>query len=638
MPKKILVMLDVHYRTYVAMLYDITAAIFSFTISVYLPFWVAHGSNYPNIPYPTILSLVLLVQMISFYRMGLYRGIWRFSSTPDLIRVIKGATLGVLASFLVVFLFNRLQNIPRSAFILDWFILLVTLGGGRFAYRIWKDRPNYATGENVLIVGAGDAGAQLVREINQNPSVPFKVIGLIDDDPRKLGKSLHGINILGNVDSLPMILRKESVKKIFIAIPSASGKDVRKIMDACVGTEVEVQTLPVLSDLIHGKVELSLLRKLRPEDLLGRGPIVLDEGLVRNMLNDKVILVTGAGGSIGSEICTQVAKFAPKKLILFEQGELFLFELGNKLKELFPELELVQIIGDVRNLDSLDRAFSEYLPQVVFHAAAYKHVPLMEDNPFEAIETNIKGTKNVAECSHKFKTEKFVMISTDKAVNPTNIMGTTKRIAEMVCESMRTLKKSETKYITVRFGNVLGSHGSVIPLFKEQIEKGGPITVTHPEVNRFFMSIPEAAQLVLQASGLGESSEIFILDMGLPVKIIDLAKQMIQLAGLRPDIDIPIKIIGLRPGEKLYEEVLSCEETTKPTRHEKVKVASVRVLSNDFEKNLEHLFKIPKSSNRNEVRQILKILVPEFHPELAQLEIADTSITLKQNDQDGLLH
>jgi len=605
-----------NYRTVVAMTYDQLMAAASFTFSIFLPFTIVTGDLNPVKNFPFILIMVLAVKWLSFYRMGLYRGIWRFSSTPDLVQVIKGVTLGVLGSFIVVFLYNRLENVPRTSFIIDWFILVVTLGGGRFSYRIWKDRPKNFEGTRVLVVGAGVAGVQLVREMGQNPAVNLTVVGFIDDDSRKKGKSLHGVNVIGKVSNLADIIQKESIQKVFIAIPSASSSDVRKIVQACQGENVEVQTLPALNDLLDGKVELSLLRKVRPEDLLGREPILLDQTGLGKMLSRKRVMVTGAGGSIGSELCHQIAKFGPELLILYEQSEFFLYELENKLQSRFPDLKLVCILGDIRNINRMEFAYKTCGPQVIFHAAAYKHVPMLESNPISAVNTNILGTHIVANLAHQYNAEKFVMISTDKAVNPTNVMGTTKRVAEMICQNIQLEKSSQTKFITVRFGNVLGSHGSVIPRFKEQIEQGGPVTVTHPEINRYFMSIPEASQLVLQAASMGKGGEIYVLDMGEPIKILDLAKQMIQLAGMRPYEDIDIQIIGLRPGEKLYEELLADEESTIATSHPKVRVANMRPLKETFSDDLKKITLLESNSSTKSIRDYLKKLVPEYKDQL----------------------
>lgn len=618
MKRRLLEYLDVHHRTYIAMSYDMIMAGFSFLFSIILPFTIVTDFYFPNINYLAVMALVLISQGLSFFTMGMYRGIWRFSSTPDLIRVLKGVTLGVSSSFIAVFLFNRLENIPRSAFIIDWFILVVFLGGGRFGYRIWKDRGEYREGDKVLIVGAGAAATQLIREIAQNKSLQLDVVGLIDDDPRKKGKSLYGVNILGTINRMGEIIDKYCIEKVYIAIPSATSAQVRTIITACHEHKVEVQTLPGLSDLIEGKVELAMLRKVKPEDLLGREPVNLDIASIESMLTGKTILVTGAGGSIGSEICNQVIKFKPKMLVLYEQGELFLYELENKLKLQFPDETIVPIIGDVRNRQALEHVFKLYRPDVIFHAAAYKHVNIMEIHPIEAFRNNVMGTQVVADLASTYKAEKFVMISTDKAVNPTNYMGASKRIAEIVCQKIHRSQNSETKFMTVRFGNVLGSHGSVVPRFKEQIEQGGPVTVTHPEVNRYFMSIPEAAQLVMQAGAMGKGGEIFVLEMGEPIKIIDLAKQMIRLAGFTPYEEIDIEITGLRPGEKLYEELLSNEENTLPTDHQKVRVAEAKNIPTNIEELLLNISSLDYRSTENEIKQALLALVPEYAPQIIE--------------------
>lgn len=596
------------FQTYIAFFYDFSMAILAFHLSWHLRYDHPRPHNYV-----TLVLSVAFIQQISFIFNGLYKGIWRFSSTPDLLRVIKGVSIGILLSMGSLFIYSRLQDIPRSIFLIDWFILIVALGSGRFAYRLWKDsrlvNPN---GLRTLIVGAGSAGDKLFREIKSNPKVNANVVGFIDDDQSKIKRTIQGLPIFGSTNDLLQVIDKFKIEKIILAIPSASNAEVKRIFDICSQSAVELQTLPSMSQILDGKIELSLLRKIRPEDLLGRESVTLDVAKLGSMLNNKKILVTGAGGSIGSELVEQIAKFSPEILILFDISELFLFNLENKLKEKFPNLNFVSLIGDVKNIERLRNLFETYHPQVVFHAAAYKHVPLMEKNPVEAVMTNVGGTRNLCELSNIFKVEKIVFVSTDKAVNPTNVMGTTKRIAEMVCQNYQ-LKSTLTKYMVVRFGNVLGSNGSVIPRFKEQIERGGPVTVTHPEITRFFMSIPEASQLILQAASMGQGGEIFILEMGEPVKILELAEQMIKMAGLKPNEDIKIKFIGLRPGEKLYEELLATNEHSLPTTHQKVKVAGQRNLPINFEQRLEQLLLVHANTNEYELRTELKYLVPELH-------------------------
>jgi len=559
-------------------------------------------------------SIVILpVNLLCFYSMGLYRGIWRFSSIPDLVRIIKGISLGVTMSFLVLFLFTRLESIPRSIFLIHWTLLLIGIGGGRFAYRVYQDVnlgrevTNKKRKRLTIILGAGYSAQLLIREIISNPASDIRIIGLLDDDISKRNKILHGFKVLGSISDIGQIAKLHGVNDVIIAIPKATKEQLNNIISYCDSTQLKVKMIPSISDLISGKVQITKLRKVTPTDLLGRDQVKLDIASVSHMISDKIVLVTGGGGSIGSELCLQIAKLKPRKLICFDISELNLYELGFKLEKFHEFTELEYIIGDVRDAKKISDVFNTYCPNIVFHAAAYKHVPMMELNPFEAIKVNVIGTQSLAEVSHEYKVDKFVLISTDKAVNPTNVMGTTKRIAEMICQNIQ--KRSQTKFEVVRFGNVLGSSGSVIPRFQKQIENGGPLTVTHPEILRYFMSIPEAAQLVIQAGAIGNGGEIFILDMGQPVKIADLAKQMITLAGLKLDEDIEIEYTGLRTGEKLYEELLADTESTLPTAHDRVRVAKVREVDNTLEEKISNLF---DSSDESCIREKLKNIVPEY--------------------------
>jgi len=602
-------------KSLIIIFYDFLIAAFGFYLSLSLRYgsFDFPGLNLANIA--VITFAVALIQSTIFYKLGLYKGIWRFSSTPDLVRIIKSVSLSCLVVTFALFLFTRLEHIPRSVFIIDWLLLIVGLGGGRFAYRLVTDNTKYKTKtkevEPVLIIGAGYSGDQLFRDIRNNSKVKCRVVGFVDDNPNLEGKSLQNLPILGTTSELAKIIEKTKVRKVFIAIPEATSEEIRKIIDKANGQNVSFKTLPKLSDIIDGKNQLSQLRNISIEDLLGRESIKLDMKLIHNMLTNKIVMVTGAGGSIGSELCNQVAKFAPKTLVLLEQSEFNLYQLEADLKQKFPKLEIISIIGDVRNKCRVENVLKRFNPQILLHAAAYKHVPIMENNPFEAIQTNVHGTKTVAELAEKYGVEKFVLVSTDKAVNPTNIMGATKRIAEIVTNVV-SQKTSTTQFITVRFGNVLGSSGSVIPLFKKQIERGGPVTITHKDVKRYFMSIPEASQLVLEAASLGNGGEIFVLDMGQPVKIIDLAYQMIRLSGLKPYDDIDVKVTGLRPGEKLYEELLSDEETTIKTSHPKVHIARSRDDNSDLMLLIEKLMSLTSENSLDEYKSWVKKIVPEY--------------------------
>lgn len=616
--KRMISLLQPWQKTAIVIATDIAIA----TFALYGSFFIKMGDlSFPAFELKSFhitLILMITLQAISFYKMGLYKGIWRYSSTQDLIRLIKGATLAVVFSFIGSFFYNRLNNISRSVFFIDWLLLIISLGGTRFAYRIWRDH-NAKTNNNhrtdkIIIVGAGDGGEKLYREIQHSPTFDSSVVAFIDDDLGKRNKSIHGIQIMGGISDIAQVVKKTSANKIFIAIPSATNKEFRRIIKECENTKLEIKTLPSLKDILQESEKLTELRDVKPEDLLGRDEIKLDRKNLGLMIKDKVVLVTGAGGSIGSELCRQIALFKPKTLVLFEISEYFLYELEMQLNELFPELNIISTIGDVRSSQSVENIFNKTNPSIVFHAAAYKHVPMMEKNPLEAVNTNIIGTKTVCESSLKYNVDRFVLISTDKAVNPTNIMGATKRIAEMTTQRSQD-KSKHTKFMVVRFGNVLGSSGSVIPLFKKQIKKGGPITVTHPEITRYFMSIPEASQLVMQAGSIGSGGEIFVLDMGEPFKITHLAKQLITLAGLRVNEDIEIKFTGLRAGEKLYEELLADQESTLTTCHPKVKIAKAREVSKETNKLINELVQLPPNTEVRTIIERLQNIVPEYTPD-----------------------
>ena len=599
--------------------YDIISIVLCYLMAHMLRFNTLNPQIFSEENFLTTLLLTVFSQFVSLYFAGAYRAIFRFSSMPDLIRITKGIFIGTPLSIFLIFLFNRLEDFPRSVFIIDAMLLLLLTGAARFAYRILQDKRrslilNKGEGiNNAIIIGAGVAGESLLRDIKNTPELNTRVVGIVDDDYWKRGKFLHGVKVLGNIQDLPFIIKKNKANKAFLAIPSATSETVRKVIDACSEFSIELKILPQLRDIID-RVDYSLLRNIEPVDLLGRDPVELDIKEMSNLIEDKRILVSGAGGSIGSELCLQIAKFNPKMIIAFEQTEYFLYELERKIKREFPNITIIPIIGDVRNKAKVYSVFEAYTPEVVFHAAAYKHVPMMEINPMESVCTNILGTKNVAEASIQNGVEKFVLISTDKAINPTNVMGTTKRVAEIVCQRLQ--ENSQVKFITIRFGNVLGSSGSVIPLFKEQIEKGGPLTVTHPEVKRYFMSIPEACQLVIQAGSFGNGGDIFVLDMGNPVLISDLAKEMITLAGFVPNQDIKINYTGLRPGEKLFEELFSDAEEGRDTLHPKVKVAKVRPIKSNFDEKLPELLSLPLGTDPVAVRELLREIVPEFSPTL----------------------
>lgn len=599
-------------KTIIVFGFDIFLCVATFFFSFSLRFGELYPTHLLELNPVTKMAIMSSSQILAFFYMGLYKGIWRFSSTHDLLRIIKGVSLAMPISFAVLFLSQELYNFPRSIFIIQWFLLLVSIGGSRFAYRMYRDnfintKKRHQSSSNALIIGAGYAGQQLLRDIKDDPASSIHIVGFIDDDYEKRGKIIHGKKVLGNLIDIAQISNEQEVSEVIIAVPSASKEELSKMVSACHDTNLNVQAIPRLADIISGKVQITKLRKVTPSDLLGRDQVNLNMQSMAHMICSKTVLVTGAGGSIGSELCIQIAKFKPSVLICFDISEFNLYELDFKLKQFSEFTQIKLVVGDVRDEENAEHVFDSLRPSIAFHAAAYKHVPMMELNPFEAIKVNICGTQIIANLSDKYKLDKFVLISTDKAVNPTNVMGTTKRIAEMVCQYIQ--KNSNTKFTVVRFGNVLGSSGSVIPRFQKQIETGGPVTVTHPDIIRYFMSIPEAAQLVIQAGALGKGGEILILDMGEPVKIVDLAKQMITLAGLKLDEDISIEFTGLRPGEKLFEELLSDAEGTLPTDHERVRVSKVRPVAENLFDNISSLF---LDRDIVSIRAKLKNIVPEY--------------------------
>jgi len=469
----------------------------------------------------------------------------------------------------------------------------------------------------VMVVGAGDAGAMVIKELKRHPELNLKPVAVIDDNVDKHHSKIMGVPIVGSRSKIEETTRKLNIDEIIVAIPSASKALLKDILNECKKTKCKLKTLPGMYELIDGKVTIQQIRDVQIEDLLGREPVVIDLDEVCGYLSDQVVLVTGGGGSIGSELCRQIARFAPKKLLILDIYENNAYELEQELKRKYPLLDLEVLIASVRERERMEAIFREYRPSVVFHAAAHKHVPLMEHNPTEAIKNNVFGTLNVAECADKYGSKRFVLISTDKAVNPTNIMGATKRIAEMIIQGMDRISKTE--YVAVRFGNVLGSSGSVIPLFKKQIAEGGPVTVTHPEITRFFMTIPEAVQLVLQAGSMAKGGEIFILDMGEPVKIVDLARDLIRLSGFEPDVDIEIKFTGLRPGEKLYEELLMAEEGLTATKHKKIYIGKPCAIDMvELRGELEKL-RFICNGPKEDIGGYIKRLVPTYSVTVAEV-------------------
>ncbi len=561
------------------------------------------------------LGVLLLVHAIGCRWAGLYRGMWIFASLPDLKRVLKAVAFSSIGLIALLALDRSAGPvIPRSMIVLYPALLLIVMGGGRAAWRMWKEHRLYggliAMGKPVVVVGAGTGGAMLVRELERSPD--WRVVALVDDNPAKRGLELYGQPVAGAVADLPQVLEDFKAQHVILAMPSAAGDALRRAADLAVRAGAHTFTVPGLEDLMGGKVAINAMRPVEIEDLLGRAPVLIDTVDVHAMIEGRTVLVTGAGGSIGSELCRQIARFLPERIVMFEASEFVLYSIEQWFTEHQPGVAIVPLAGDVKDTMRLDEVFAAWRPALVFHAAAYKHVPLMEvGNAWQAVRNNVLGTLRVAQAAQRHGVDRFVLISTDKAVNPTNVMGATKRLAEMVCEAMDS--QGGTDFEMVRFGNVLGSTGSVIPKFQAQIARGGPVTVTHPDINRYFMSIPEAAQLVLQAASMGRGGEVFVMDMGEPVKIVDLARNMIRLSGYRED-EIRIEFSGLRPGEKLYEELLADSETTRETPHPKLRIARSRKVAADFLPLLTTWLEVPKPLSDDAVRQALLRWVPEYSP------------------------
>lgn len=554
------------------------------------------------------LPVVLIIQFIAFYLFNLYRRIWKYAGINELFAIVGAVTLGQATLFLLAKAGGLM--LPRSLYILCGILNVAMVGGTRLFVRLASNRSLKCFGhpEKILIFGAGDVGSWIVKEIRAHYGDNKKIVGFIDDDPDKLGRIMNGIKVLGGRECIKKIVGQQGVNEIIVAIPSARSILVREIVNVCRATHCKVQIVPALHEVIDGVVTLRQLRDVNLEDLLRREPIKLDVGLMREQLRQKRVLITGAGGSIGSEISRQVAKLSPQKLYLLGKSENNIFEIDRELQSQYPHLEIEPIIADVRDERRIRSIFAECRPEIVFHAAAHKHVPLMESQPSEAVQNNVFGTMVVAKAAMAVESESFVMVSTDKAINPSSVMGVTKRVAEMVICSMNG--KSSTKFSAVRFGNVLGSRGSVVQLFRKQIARGEAITITHPEMCRYFMTIPEASQLVLQASAMAHGGEVFVLDMGEPIKIVDLACNLIELSGLIPHKDIKIEYTGLRPGEKLFEELLSAEEGSMATKHEKIYVANLKKVDEDKLSEVLSVLKVMEDPDK--IINILAKLVPTY--------------------------
>ena len=581
-------------------------------------FWLRFNLGVIPEPYYTrawqLVGFILPAQGIIFWRSALYRGVWRFASFPDLVRIVKAVFWGTLVILLLTTVVFRLEGIPRSIFFLYPILLIIGLAGPRLIYRGIKDHRlhlNRQAGQRTLIIGAGSAGESLVRHLVRHEE--YLPVAFLDDDPQKLGREIHGVRVAGGLVDLENIIREMFIDVVLVAIPTAERTLVRTVVDVCNNAGVSCRILPSIVELGDRQIEAGYLRPITIEDLLGREMVRLDSAPIAGYLAGRCVLVTGGGGSIGSGPGRQIAGMGPRRLVVLEHGEYNLYRIEKELRELFPGLDLVCLLGDVKNAGRVGWTFQQFRPEVVFHAAAYKHVPMLEANPAEGVYNNVAGTRMIAEAADRYGAERFVLVSTDKAVNPANVMGTTKRIAEIYCQNLAG--RSRTKFITTRFGNVLGSTGSVVPLFEEQIRRGGPLTVTHPEITRFFMTIREAVSLILQAGAMGDGGEIFVLDMGKPVLIRELAEQMIRLSGLEPGVDIQITYCGLRPGEKLFEQVFHEKEGLRPTGHPKLLLAESRQV--DWEWLLHELTDLEQAAQARDVTRLVQHLsniVPEYSP------------------------
>lgn len=560
------------YRRLIILVIHLFLVIGAYLLAFYLRLDFRIDSRYWQVIIKTLPFLVC-IKMIIYGYFGLYSGLWRYASIDDIWRIIKANVLATLCFIPVVDFVYSFAGFPRSVFVLDCILSFCLMAGIRFLTRLFRERFRPVWGSRkrkAIIVGAGEAGVMVLRESRTNRRANIEVAGFIDDDPLKKNLRIQGVGILGTRSDIDAVVKKHGVEEIIIAIPSAKGEVIRSIISHCQIPEVKIRIVPGLQKILNGHLEVKH-RDFRPEDLLGRETVNINEREIKDYLSNKVVLVTGAGGSIGASLCRQIVDFDPQEVLLFDHNENDVYYLRIDFLIKYPGIKFRTIIGDIKDIGLLKSVFSSYRPQVVFHAAAHKHVPLMEENPVAAVKNNIIGSRNLIYAADHYRVERFILISTDKAVNPTNVMGMTKRIMEMILQSKA--KISKTKYMAVRFGNVLGSNGSVVPLFRKQIEEGGPVTVTHPDVKRYFMSINEATRLVLQAGGMGKAGEIFILDMGEQIKILDLAKELITLYGFKPDEDIKIEIIGLRPGEKLFEETLLDRERDKATKADKIYIA-----------------------------------------------------------------
>jgi FlaA1/EpsC-like NDP-sugar epimerase len=603
---------------------DILLVLCSYYFSYYLRFEGDISSEQLTNFMRTVIWVVP-AKLSCFLAFKLYKGMWRYTSIHDLLNVVKACVTSSSIILLMLLLSVHFVGFPRSVFIIDLLLTLILVAGFRFAVRlycfyfdrengflVWSSRSDKL--KRLLIIGAGDASEKLLREIRGNRYLRYDVVGLLDDDQTKLRKTIHGVPVIGTTHDMGQITRMNGIDEIVIALPSASAEQMRRFVTLCENTGLPYKTLPALEELLDGKVSVNSVREVRYEDLLRREPVRLEIEQIGEYLHNKRVMVTGGAGSIGAELCRQIARFRPEMLILLDRNESGLYETELELLAKFPDLKTVPILGPIQYRYLMKRVFHRYHPQVVFHAAAYKHVPMMETQPWEAIFNNIVGSQTLLDLCHLNGVERVVVVSTDKAVRPTNIMGASKRIVELLTQVYA--REYNSRCMAVRFGNVVASAGSVLPLFQKQIERGGPVTVTHPDVTRYFMTIPEAAQLILQAGSFGKGGEIFILKMGTPVRIDDMARDLIRMSGLKPDLDIPIKYIGLRPGEKLYEELITEGEGITETEHDEIMVLNCENGSclEEMRSYIDELVRLAEACDAEEIKKALKRIVPEYQP------------------------
>ncbi len=623
--------ITVSRNLFIILAVDACILVFSFYLAHLIRFdFIIPASNQSRLV--ELLPMVVLLKLFFFFCFNLYRGMWRYTGLNDLMNVVRASTAATGCIIVAVLFVNRFENVSRSVFVIDWFFTVFFILALRLTTRVYFEQfsskidagivleiirrvffRQSRRGTGVIIIGAGSCGEKIVREIKDNATIQYNVLAFLDDDLKKKGRQIHGISVINDIDGIEHAVKTTGASEVIIAMPSAPAERIRFIVETCKDLQIKYRIVPNMGELINGKVSVSAIRDVEYRDLLGRDPVVLDKERIQTCISRKVVLVSGAGGSIGSELCKQICRYEPEKIILLERAESPLYEIDLQLKKDFDRTQIIPVLSDVQDKEELEKVFEEFRPHMVFHAAAYKHVPMLELHPWKAVENNILGTENIVEVSDRFGCEKFVLVSTDKAVNPSSVMGTSKRVAELIVQNRNACTPTKTHFITVRFGNVIGSVGSVIPLFKKQIKQGGPVTVTHPDMIRYFMLIPEACQLILQSSAMGNGGEIFILEMGEPVKIDDMARDLIRFSGFEPDVDIHVEYTGLRPGEKLYEELMTPEEDVIPTGHEKIMVLNSRTC--DMELVFSEIKTLKESARRQDRATIIKLLkkmVPEY--------------------------